>query len=1605
MESGDSVYKSILGRGDVVRGAVLYKPPLLPFEVQLLDVLGCSEEEYRYFVSEVKRLGAVRPSGYEHIPDVQAMPQAMIAAGLAEMTAAGAMVLTAKGTFIVSVGLAVASTAIAYALAPKPAQPKASHQRKLGALNEAGRYVPTTGFQSAADLATYGEPIPIVFGRYRSSTSTPAHGGGILYAPKLVWSQMFSLGTAQAAKLMYIIGEQGHRDSKGIIEPDLAGIFIGDSPLDAQFKNTYAFYWKRNTEKSEFARIRTSNRFYGDQGHLLVGNPTDTTDVFTCYTRKGASEGSTAGTRNDTGFCSAHTPSNNVEFGAYSPIRNGTPFRVNWKHIPIPQSYKTGTDDNDEPFPKGEERFKIAGSKGTHGGINSPKRQAHKVRANASKSEDEGMPGIGRNYSCRMGIIWYQRVNTTTKLFSIHGTDSEKRLTRRVYDDVKPGDKCKFQIRKKKERCADDMYAGGLIRVDDINSTVDRMREQADDAMQLGEIFAIGQTYWKVISRSVGVWGADEDKNQDIILECLENSPHSNENHIGVVEESMIAPSYDRLFVTKNGVWLEGTTPSKRIDVLDNTDSTKRTYHHTSLEWGPRDGEGFIGDSPSMGAYPGTSWYPLMRVAKGIVRNTRPCDATEIGIRSVVHQSLSGLCNFQTLLTPAENKEHERAHKSRDQNGDIIQSGTMSAMIKRASCFQIRYRQAGVSDTTSAGQWKDMRLKFAVVSSDTRPKYNWIRIIHPSDPDMTKTYEFKLVPLTVAHMRRINNSHQFILLNATNTETLTTPAKFDHGSVPFTVECSGSTIRKAGLMRNVEFISKPQETTHEGGSSTAFQMTVQREASLPNVDTKRSRVKNLDFVQIWWKRKIGGTEYKREKGHTGTTAAYSWEIFGKTVPTATDPAWKYAEVSIASHSNKPNDKVIVIGEKIKFPNLPHWSKSGSHDPQYTYAVRAFWPVGKDRAWSGWTEGTWLRISTTVSSNNPYKSGNAGNGSNAANSELSQVGHILRISGINTNFPATAGVNHAYLHEVLGAPTSLNEEKSATVSVTAGGKNLQLNITGKAYARCIKKDSGQRTYHWSGNAFGWQYKTITVNESGTTRNNADSWSVGDTREFKKSVSGSNPWRMNGFADVGFKVRVTQYQYSPEEETYTTYTGSRIFEGSSQVSDLTLYEGFVTKSNDSQPEHTIVYINETLYNNKADSGKPDYHRMTTAGTILESRRNFTTLDQLHVWLKGGIGVKRIHPSSGSPSRGTAYGNTETYGPSSLLTDLLYHLVTDPLCGIASSMGGASSQTDEDDIEEAAENFVDKSKLEETSRFLVANHLHYDGALTVPNNFRQFIADTAPFFLCDFTLIGGKFAIVPSVPVKANGTMDDTAITPKQYFTSGNILKDTFQVDYLSAEQRRDFTAVVRYRKETKNQLPIEEVEEVRFSAGSPDAKHMESFDLTNICTTRHHARLVAKYFLTVRKLVTHTISFKTTPYGLKIEPGDIIKVTTESNPYQAATTGTVSSTGVVTGPSSAIIDGWKNKSKNVYYWDSDSESDVAEGSMALNGEGKVTVTEFKNIIFSLIESNTSTDMYKVQQITLENDMTVSVVAGHFPCGDDNKSEIVKSVIDNERYTFTE
>ena len=116
------------------------------------------------------------------------------------------------------------------------------------------------------------------------------------------------------------------------------------------------------------------------------------------------------------------------------------------------------------------------------------------------------------------------------------------------------------------------------------------------------------------------------------------------------------------------------------------------------------------------------------------------------------------------------------------------------------------------------------------------------------------------------------------------------------------------------------------------------------------------------------------------------------------------------------------------------------------------------------------------------------------------------------------------------------------------------------------------------------------------------------------------------------------------------------------------------------------------------------------------------------------------------------------------------------------------------------------------------------------------------------------------------------------------------------------------------------------------GSQKSELVEAqFDLTQFCTSRDHAIKVAKYFLGLRKFVTHTISFSTTVEGLNLKAGSYIKVITESSPYTSAQNGAVSSTGVVTSVE-PIADGIYN----VTFFKTNSE-DIEGGDMQIT-DGK-------------------------------------------------------------------
>ena len=509
-------------------------------------------------------------------------------------------------------------------------------------------------------------------------------------------------------------------------------------------------------------------------------------------------------------------------------------------------------------------------------------------------------------------------------------------------------------------------------------------------------------------------------------------------------------------------------------------------------------------------------------------------------------------------------------------------------------------------------------------------------------------------------------------------------------------------------------------------------------------------------------------------------------------------------------------------------------------------------------------------------------------------------------------------------------------------------------------------------HFTGLTRKWEFAgPIEVINDGFTTSN---WNKGENFEDLQTISAANNPFYWAFDRVGFEYEITELNLSPG---VVQLTGETEFESRSQYADISFYRGLVQKSNESEPEHSIVYVNEILPNN----GTPQYNGLTLAGLSLKASRNFTSLDQMRCWLGSGLSVKRLHPDV------TVYGKSgdpyyqKDVGPSNLFTDLVFYLLTDKVGGAGNLLHMSPAKT----------SLLNVDDFRETSRFLHRQELFFNGSIVERTNLRQYITDVAPYFLCNFVIMDGKFSLLPAIPhYPASGEINTGPVPIDQLFTGGNILEDTYKLEYLRSEERRSFKAVVRYRHESRNKLPEERVIQVRLNGESQDLPE-EQFDLTQFCTSRDHAVKVAKYFLAIRKFVTHTVSFSTTVAGLNLRAGSFIKVITESSPYKTVNNGTVSASGAVTSLTE-LSDGMYD----VTFFKSGSE-DIEEGQMQVSG-GRVADSSFHDSVFTIRDSNKSENVYVVEQLTFSQEGTVDIVASEHNCTSDGASEIAKLVADS-------
>lgn len=1444
-----SIHQSKNAEGGMVFGPSVYEAPLLPYEKQLIASIGLSEEEYRQFVGEVIRRNKTRPAGYEHIPDI----------------------VNAEAVYIpilISLAVGAVTTAISYLLMPKPQAPgsdRSSSRRQLDSITGGNRFTPSRGFDTTAELADYNAPVPIIFGLYNDVERV----GGLLVSPRLVWSRMLSYGRQQSAKLMFVVGEQGKADfvgPDGIAPPDLSGIFIGNNALDSIYSSNFAFYWKRNTTASGFSRIQNLNRAFGSGGSKESADPNagrfgGGDDVFLCPTRKGEFQ---------KGFCHSYTPSNNAQFGVYSPIANGNIYRVNWRVVSI-LTQKEGQDHKNDPGGTlRNEREKICGNR--------------------------DMEGVGRNYSRRMGLI------------SRNGYEPSE-LFEEV--SVEEGNTALFLISDTRLKAG---TYGGSVSVDDINSEVESQQIAADDAMQIGELFAIGSTTWQVIDRNIPQYRPGEGKDQGITLRCIDTKDAFSST-VGLVNRDAVV------------------TP--KLEVNDS-----------------------IGNAASVGA----AFFPITRIARGLVRNSRACDVTEFGIKSVVFQRLNGICNFMSVPTSDELSAFD---------DDLVQlsTGTISSHIARTSVFTIYVRQAGLDKSNNEFNYERIPLDFVVTGNKPVAQYNFIRINHPTDRpegNIPVEYEYKFVSRPGADLRSRSDETEYVQLNAAASSV--TPNFAQNVSVgsygTFKVVTTGRIVDKGSIKSNKEFITKvdPTYATRSFGFPSSVGVSTFLPDNEPEDTTFLSAVGNQG-QRVLVSDPAGAT--------VGRMGAFGYEAFGNPDTSGT-PMGGRTTFRIKEYVS--DDRWVELEFDAERHELPsdHFART-TVNQQSTWNIADYSSglnvrvVSSSSGWDSFSRFTVKRGNGSTANPTPGTS-NYNSSNPFATAGLTMSGLEFIVANVEKKVEVK-GRSQGYFQEVFGDATSYEVGKTQTKTVnltSASNKDIQLKLKSQVISE---------SNHWTGRTKLWSQPTIEVVANSSVTD--DDWDVGDTFSDLRSVSSQNDFaidyrRRNQEIGILFNIEAISERIVTAQELL----GDRIFENQSQYADISLYGDLVQKSNESEPEHSLVYVNEMMENDPI----PAYTKLTTVGLVLRASNTFNRLDQLRVWLGSGVQVRRLHPDLGTYNDPN---NTTGEGPSNLFTDLVFYLLTNITAGAGTRLNMTANQP----------NLINVSDLEETSRFLRANKLFCNGAISDKVNIREFISSNAPNFLCNFVLVNGKFSIRPALPTTAGGEISTNPVAVKQIFTSGNILEDTFELEFLGAEERRDFKALMRYRYERQNKFPEERTLSVQL-ASSRDIS-IETFDLTQFCTSREHAFMVAKHFLALRKLVTHSVKFGTTIDGLNLAPGDFIKVITEASPYSSASNGTVSSTGIITS-ATVITDG----TYPVTYYTTTSQ-DILFGDMQVSN-GVATDSTFFNAIFTITESSTSENIYLVEQLTFEEDMTIRIVASEYPCDSAEVSELAKLVSNDAAFT---
>jgi hypothetical protein len=197
------------------------------------------------------------------------------------------------------------------------------------------------------------------------------------------------------------------------------------------------------------------------------------------------------------------------------------------------------------------------------------------------------------------------------------------------------------------------------------------------------------------------------------------------------------------------------------------------------------------------------------------------------------------------------------------------------------------------------------------------------------------------------------------------------------------------------------------------------------------------------------------------------------------------------------------------------------------------------------------------------------------------------------------------------------------------------------------------------------------------------------------------------------------------------------------------------------------------------------------------------------------------------------------------------------------------------------------IDTTSLQAAARFLAANSLNCDIAITQSQNLGDLLATMAPYFLLAETRSQGRRGLRPLLPVNGDGTIRTTAVSWVATFTEDHILPEGFEITFSPPADRRPFCVQTIWRQQLTDDVGIIRTSEVRY-AGEADTGPFEQHDLSAFCTRENHAVKVGAYIRARRQFITHSAraQCRSVDFPPNLAPGDIIRVTLQRTPSEGA-----------------------------------------------------------------------------------------------------------------------